>query len=118
MTTENQPGPGSASSSTRMLAANHDVSVQEMIDAEDEAAIGLLGRPSELQFVRLASAYNDKKQAITDAINMLCDGQRATVRVLECLKILRAANARPVRTDGPPRDSGTHEAVVGRSEDT
>lgn len=26
-------------------------------------------------------------------------------------------NARPVRTDGPPRDSGTHEAVVGRSED-
>ena len=22
-------------------------------------------------------------------------------------------NARPVRTDGPPRDSGTHEAVVG-----
>jgi hypothetical protein len=25
----------------------------------------------------------------------------------------RTANARPVRTDGPPRDSGTHEAVVG-----
>ena len=23
-------------------------------------------------------------------------------------------NARPVRTDGPPRDSGTHEAVVGQ----
>lgn len=23
------------------------------------------------------------------------------------------SNARPVRTDGPPRDSGTHEAVVG-----
>ena len=27
-------------------------------------------------------------------------------------QILRL-NARPVRTDGPPRDSGTHEAVVG-----
>ena len=26
-------------------------------------------------------------------------------------------NTRPVRTDGPQRDSGTHEAVVGRSED-
>lgn len=24
-----------------------------------------------------------------------------------------APNARPVRTAGPPRDSGTHEAVVG-----
>jgi hypothetical protein len=24
----------------------------------------------------------------------------------------RQPNARPVRTDGPPRDSGTHEAVV------
>ena len=28
-----------------------------------------------------------------------------------------AANARAVRTDGPPRDSGTHEAVVGREGD-
>ena len=27
------------------------------------------------------------------------------------------ANARAVRTDGPPRDSGTHEAVVGREGD-
>lgn len=28
----------------------------------------------------------------------------------------RRPNARPVRADGPPRDSGTHEAVVGGAE--
>ena len=32
-----------------------------MLDDEDEAAIGLLGREPELQFVRLAAAYNEQK---------------------------------------------------------
>jgi len=40
---------------------NHDVSISEMIDPEDEAEIGLLGRDPNLQFVRLASAYNALK---------------------------------------------------------
>lgn len=70
---------------------NHDVSVGEMLDEEDEAAIGLLGRPAVLQFVRLCTAYNDKKKAIQDAINMMSDGQRASERTLEALKILRNA---------------------------
>lgn len=43
---------------------NHDISVGEMIDASDEAEIGLLGRDAELQFVRLAAAYNDQKAKI------------------------------------------------------
>ena len=72
---------------------NHDASVGAMLDSDDEAAIGLLGRDPEVQFVRLASAFNAKKTAIRDAINMLCDGQQGTERTLEALKILRAANA-------------------------
>ena len=71
------------------MTQNHDISVGEMLDAEDEEAIGLLGRDAELQFVRLASAFNDKKTAINNAINMLCDGRQASERVIEALKILR-----------------------------
>jgi hypothetical protein len=43
---------------------NHDLSVGEMLDPEDDAKIGLTGRAAELQFVRLAAAYNEQKAEI------------------------------------------------------
>lgn len=43
---------------------NHDASISAMIDPEDEAAIGMLGRDPELQFVRLAAAFNDQKRRL------------------------------------------------------
>lgn len=43
---------------------NHDISVGEMIDEKDEAEIGLLGRDAELQFVRLAAAFNERGEEI------------------------------------------------------
>ena len=70
---------------------NHDISIGEMIDAKDEARIGLLGRDPEIQFVRMASAFNRQKKAIQEAINTLCDGQQGTDRTLETLRILRAS---------------------------
>ena len=41
---------------------NHDISIGEMIDAADEARIGLLGRDPEIQFVRLASEFNQLRR--------------------------------------------------------
>lgn len=102
---------------------NHDVSIGEMLDADDEEAIGLFGREPELQFVRLAAAFNDKKEAITKAIDALCDGRAAAARVTDALQILRGANnyskqqALPVSpfTDELPRARGRgHHAARGR----
>lgn len=45
----------------KLSKLNHDISIGEMIDKADEEAIGLLERPAELQFVRLASAFNALK---------------------------------------------------------
>lgn len=50
-------------------ATNHDISVGEMLDESDEEAIGLLGRSPELQFVRLAEAYNELKERHQQAVN-------------------------------------------------
>ena len=71
---------------------NHDISIGEMIDADDEARIVLLGRDPEIQFIRLAAEFNRQKEAIRDAVNVLCDGQRGTERTLDALRILRSAN--------------------------
>ncbi len=43
---------------------NHDTSVSETLLPEDEETLGLLGRDSELQFVRLAAAYNKQRDEI------------------------------------------------------
>ena len=43
---------------------SHDISVKQMIDADDDEEIGLLGRDAEIQFIRLAQAYNNKKETI------------------------------------------------------
>lgn len=43
---------------------NHDVSIGEMIDPEDEARIGLLGRDPEIQFVRLAADHRKQKDEL------------------------------------------------------
>lgn len=45
---------------------NHDTSIQQLIDKEDDIEIGLTGREAELQFVRLASAYNEMKKKLAD----------------------------------------------------
>ena len=41
---------------------NHDVTVEMMIDREDDKDLGLSGRPAEQQFLRLARGFNDMKQ--------------------------------------------------------
>ena len=54
---------------------NHDIAVEEMLDMADEGAIGLLGRPPGLQFVRLASAFNAKKAELAETqrqVEALC----------------------------------------------
>lgn len=48
---------------------SHDISIGEMLDEEDERAIGLLGRDFNLQFVRLAAAFNDMKKERDAAID-------------------------------------------------
>lgn len=60
---------------------NHDISIGEMIDADDEARIGLLGRDPEIQFVRLAAEYRK-----------LCDRERQckTMREAEARALVRA----------------------------
>ncbi len=50
-----------------MSETNHNPSISEMIDHEDEVRIGLYGRPAELQFVRLAADYNRLKTALAAA---------------------------------------------------
>jgi len=40
---------------------NHNDTIEMLIDPENEKAIGLLDRPAELQFARLASAYSNLK---------------------------------------------------------
>jgi hypothetical protein len=40
---------------------NHDTSISEMIDKEDEQRLGLLGKDPEIQFIRLAADYADMK---------------------------------------------------------
>ena len=59
---------------------NHDITIGEMIDAEDEARIGLLGRDPELQFVRLAADYADLKmklQTARTAISEIAHGRQS-----------------------------------------
>ena len=59
---------------------NHDIAIGEMIDAEDEARIGLLGRDPEIQFVRLAAEYNDvrmKLQTARTAISEIAHGRQS-----------------------------------------
>lgn len=58
---------------------NHDISIGEMIDADVEARIGLLGRDPEIQFVRLAAEYNDvrmKLQTARTAISEMAHGRQ------------------------------------------
>jgi hypothetical protein len=43
---------------------NHDTTIGEMLDPEDEAEIGLLGRDASLQFVKLCAAFNQQKAEI------------------------------------------------------
>jgi hypothetical protein len=45
---------------------NHDISIGEMLDEEDEKAMGLLGRDPTLQFVRLCKGYNELKKQIKE----------------------------------------------------
>lgn len=59
---------------------NHDIAIGEMIDAEDEARIGLLGRDPEIQFVRLAAEYADLKlklQTARTAISEIVHGRQS-----------------------------------------
>jgi len=54
---------------------NHDISVNAMIDAEDDISIGLSGRDAEHQFVRLCAAYNKIKEDKRELMEALerCD---------------------------------------------
>ena len=63
---------------------------------------------------RKAVTYEQAIRETLEDNRHLADGENCT---LIKLKRVLSANARAVRTDGPPRDSGTHEAVVGRSGD-
>ena len=59
---------------------NHDIAIGEMIDADDEARIGLLGRDPELQFVRLAADYAELKmklQTARTAISEIAHGKQS-----------------------------------------
>ena len=59
---------------------NHDISIGEMINADDEVRIGLLGRDPEIQFVRLAAEYNDvrmKLQTARTAISEIVHGRQS-----------------------------------------
>ncbi len=47
-------------------APNHDIAAGEMLDPADVSEIGLLGRPAELQFTRLAAAYRKQKDKLRD----------------------------------------------------
>lgn len=50
---------------------NHDTSVRVMIDSDDEERIGLLGRGADLQFARLADAYNTLRDDRDDLVGKL-----------------------------------------------
>ena len=62
---------------------NHDTSIGEMIDADDEARIGLLGRDPEIQFVRLAAEYNRLREREKACPTMQEAESRALVRALQ-----------------------------------
>ena len=62
---------------------NHDISIGEMIDADDEARIGLLGRDPEIQFVRLAAEYRKLRDRERQCSTMQEAEARALVRALQ-----------------------------------
>ena len=62
---------------------NHDISIGEMIDADDEARIGLLGRDPEIQFVRLAAEYRKLRDRERQCPTMQEAEARALVRALQ-----------------------------------
>lgn len=94
---------------------NHDIAIGEMIDAEDEARIGLLGRDPEIQFVRLAAEYNDvrmKLQTARTAISEIAHGRQSMRDYANAVLV-----ATSVDTSNPKLTLDAHRASV-RSEES
>ena len=91
-----------ANASDRDSGGSHDVSIGEMIDAEDEQEMGLLGRPAVLQFVRLAAGYNELKEQLRAAVASKEQAERERDEARKVRKVVVEVSGGVAYCDDPP----------------